>query len=112
MGSRRSRPGPANLAARLDWQQRAASIGAYRELAGYGHPAEPIGPEPVTAAPDIRAAWHEALAALGPAGGPGVRGLSDYIKVGRRRLITRRNLEEFLDIAPEPVTYPAGRAGS
>jgi hypothetical protein len=35
-----------------------------------------------------------------------------YIKVGRRRLITRRHLEQFLEIGPEPVTYPAGRAGN
>ena len=34
-----------------------------------------------------------------------------YIKVGRRRLITRRHLEEFLYIGPEPVTYPAGARG-
>jgi hypothetical protein len=70
-------PVPEYPVARLDWQQRASSIGAYRELSGYDHPAEPIGPEPVTAAPDIRAAWHEALAALGPIDGPDVRGMSD-----------------------------------
>ena len=29
------------------------------------------------ATPDIRAAWHEALAALGPADGPDVRGMPD-----------------------------------
>ena len=29
------------------------------------------------AAPDLRAAWHEALAALGPADGPDVRGMPD-----------------------------------
>ena len=68
---------PADPLDRLDWQQRAASIGAYRELSGYAHPADPIGPEPVAAAPDIRAAWHEALAALGPANGPEVRGMPD-----------------------------------
>ena len=62
---------------RLDWQQRAASIGAWRELSGYHHPAEPIGPEPAAAAPDLRAAWHEAFAALGPADGPDVRGMPD-----------------------------------
>ncbi len=39
-------PVPADPAARLDWQQQAASIGAYRELSGYTHPADPIGPEP------------------------------------------------------------------
>ena len=26
----------------------------------------------------------------------------DYIKIGRRRLITRQHLEEFLQIAPKP----------
>ena len=62
---------------RLDWQQRAASIGAFRELSGYGDPPDPIGPEPVAAAPDLRAAWHEAFAALRPAGGPDVRGMPD-----------------------------------
>ena len=62
---------------RLDWQQRASAIGAWRELSGHSDPADPIGPEPVAAAPDLRAAWHEALAALGPADGPDVRGMLD-----------------------------------
>ena len=70
-------PVPDDPLDRLDWQQRASSIGAYRELSGYDHPADPIGPEPVAAAPDLRAAWHEALAALGPADGPDVRGMPD-----------------------------------
>lgn len=70
-------PVPDDPAARLEWQQRAASVGAYRELSGYSQPADPIGPEPVTGSPDLRAAWHEALAALGPAGGPDVRALPD-----------------------------------
>ena len=63
-------PVPDHPVDRLEWQQRAASIGAYRELSGYAHPADPIGQEPATAAPDLRAAWHEALAALGPVDGP------------------------------------------
>ena len=70
-------PVPGHPLDRLDWQQRASSIGAWRELSGYGHPADPIGPEPAAAAPDLRAAWHEALAALGPADGPDVRGMPD-----------------------------------
>jgi hypothetical protein len=70
-------PVPADPLDRLDWQRRASSIGAYRELSGYDHPAEPIGPEPVASAPDMRAAWHEAFAALGPVDGPDVRGLPD-----------------------------------
>ena len=70
-------PVPGHPLDRLDWQQRASSIGAWRELSGYGDPADPIGPEPAAAAPDLRAAWHEALAALGPADGPDVRGMPD-----------------------------------
>ena len=70
-------PVPAHPLDRLGWQERGASIGAWRELSGYDHPADPIGPEPVAAAPDARAAWHEALAALGPLDGPDARGLPD-----------------------------------
>ncbi len=62
-------PVPADPATVLEWQRRAASIGAYRELSGHHHPDDPIGPEPATSAPDLRAAWHDALAALGPACG-------------------------------------------
>jgi hypothetical protein len=62
---------------RLDWQRKAASIGAWRELSGHDHPADSIGPEPVAAAPDLRAAWHEAFAALGPIDGPDVRDMPD-----------------------------------
>jgi hypothetical protein len=68
---------PGDQPGRLQWQRRAASIGAYRELSCYRHPADPIGPEPVTGTPDLRAAWHEALAALGPVNGPAVRGMPD-----------------------------------
>ena len=68
-------PVPEHPVDRLAWQKRAASIGGWRELSGYSDPADPIGPEPATAAPDVRAAWHEALAALGPADGPDVRGM-------------------------------------
>ena len=70
-------PVPGHPLDRLEWQKRAAAIGAWRELSGYDHPADPIGPEPVAAAPDARAAWHQALAALGPADGPDVRGMPD-----------------------------------
>jgi hypothetical protein len=70
-------PVPKHQAARLDWQRRAADIAAWRELSGYHHPADSIGPEPAAAAPDLRAAWHEALAALGPVDGPDVRGMPD-----------------------------------
>jgi hypothetical protein len=70
-------PVPADPPASRDWQRRAAAIGAYRELYGWDHPGDPIGPEPAVADPDKRAAWHQALAALGPADGPDVRGMPD-----------------------------------
>ena len=68
---------PDDPVTRLEWQHRAASIGAYRELSGHDNPHDPLGPEPAAGAPDLRAAWHGALAALGPADGPDVRGLPD-----------------------------------
>jgi hypothetical protein len=70
-------PVPEDPRDRADWQRRAASIGAWRELSGHHDPADPIGTEPAAAAPDLRAAWHEALAALAPADGPDVRGMPD-----------------------------------
>ena len=70
-------PVPADPAARRDWEQKAASIAAYREMYGYDHPDDPIGPEPARETPDQRAAWHEAFAALGPADGPDVRAMPD-----------------------------------
>jgi hypothetical protein len=84
-------PVPGNPATRLDWQQRAASIGAYRELSGYDHPADPIGPEPSASTPDLRAAWHEAFAALGPADGPDVRGMPGGDTAAPARHLSHRN---------------------
>jgi hypothetical protein len=68
---------PADPADRQDWARKAASIAAYREMYGYDHPGDPIGPEPSHQAPDQRAAWHQAFAALGPASQPDVRAMPD-----------------------------------
>ena len=70
-------PVPDDPLDRLEWQHRAASIGAYRELYAYDHPTEPIGPEPSGDSPEKRAAWHSAFAALGPAEGIDLRSLPD-----------------------------------
>ena len=70
-------PVPADPDTRRQWQTKASSIGAYRETFGYDHPEDPIGPEPTGDAPDQRAAWHEAFAALGPVDGPDVRAMHD-----------------------------------
>ena len=40
------------------------------------------------------------------------RGNLTYLKVGRRRLITRQHLEQFLHLAPGPAVHQAGRARS
>ena len=42
-------PVPEDPLDRLDWQKRAASVGAWRELSGHHDPGDPIGPEPVAA---------------------------------------------------------------
>ena len=65
----------------IPWTGWSGSSGPPRSAPGGNYPAtptptDPIGPEPA-AAPDLRAAWHEALAALGPVDGPDVRGLPD-----------------------------------
>jgi hypothetical protein len=77
-------PVPADPLPRLDWQRRAASIGAYRELSGYNHPADPIGPEPATSNPELRAAWYQALAALGLTDGQDLRGMAGGLLIHLR----------------------------
>jgi hypothetical protein len=70
-------PIPHDPDARGTWERKAAAISAYREMYGYQHPTDPIGPEPAHDSPDQRASWHEAFQALGPADGPDVRGMPD-----------------------------------
>jgi hypothetical protein len=70
-------PVPADSAVRRQWEDKVASIAAYREIYGYDHPDDPIGPEPARQTPDQRAAWHQAFAALGPTGQPDFRALPD-----------------------------------
>jgi hypothetical protein len=65
------------MATRQDWERKASWIAAYRETYGYDHPGDPVGPEPTLDAPDQRAAWHQALTALGPVSSPGVRAMPD-----------------------------------
>jgi hypothetical protein len=47
-------PVPADPATRRDWEHNASAIAAYREMYGYGHPDDAIGPEPSREAPGIR----------------------------------------------------------
>jgi hypothetical protein len=68
---------PDDLAARLRWQDKAAAIGAYRELSGHDGRGDPIGPKPATGSPDLRAAWYEARAALTLDESGDIRNLTD-----------------------------------
>ena len=70
-------PVPTDPAARQRWERKASAIGAYREMYGYCHPGDPIGPEPSHHSPDQRAAWQDAFLALGPPDGPDVRSMPD-----------------------------------
>src|SRR5262249_40938678 len=66
-------PVPEDPIARLDWQQRASRIATYRELFGVGDDREVIGKEPTENAPEMRAAWHDAFAAISRTDGVDVR---------------------------------------
>ena len=55
-------PVPEDPVDRLDWQQRASAIGAYRESYGIDSDTETIGPEP-TNSPEARQAWLAAYSA-------------------------------------------------
>jgi hypothetical protein len=70
-------PVPDDPAARQDWERKASSIAAYREMYGYDHPDDPIGPEPTRDTPDQRAAWHQAFLSLSQASAPDVRAMPD-----------------------------------
>jgi conjugative relaxase-like TrwC/TraI family protein len=57
-------PVPDHPVDRLDWQQRASKIAAYRELYGAGSQDDPLGPEPPATSPEQRAAWYAGFAAM------------------------------------------------
>ena len=70
-------PVPDDRPAGQEWERRASSIAVYREMYGYDHPDDPIGPEPTRDTPDQRAAWHEAFLAVSQASASDVRAMRD-----------------------------------
>jgi hypothetical protein len=50
---------------RVGWEHKAGQVAAYREMWGWTHPAEPIGPRPGQHSPEARASWQAAAEALG-----------------------------------------------
>jgi hypothetical protein len=70
-------PVPEDPIERLGWQDRASKIATYRELYGIGDEREVIGPEPTGNTPEMRAAWHDAFAAITRTDSVDVRHLPD-----------------------------------
>ena len=68
---------PPDPRQRAEWERRASRVAAYREMYGYDHPTDPIGPEPSCDSPEKRAAWHAGMQALGAVNGPDIRGVPD-----------------------------------
>jgi AAA domain len=76
---------PADRHQRAGWEARAEQLGAYREMFGWDHPGEAIGPEPAATFPEARAEWHAAFAVMARVEGIDVRGLSNGQLFARRR---------------------------
>jgi AAA domain len=55
LGDHGPRPAARRSGARREWEHKAAAIAAYREMFGYEHPDDPIGPEPCQEVPAQRA---------------------------------------------------------
>jgi hypothetical protein len=68
---------PPDPAGQAEWQQRAARIGAYRELYGHESQTDPIGPAPALTSPEAWADWHTALRAINKISGIDLRDLPD-----------------------------------
>lgn len=58
-------PVPDDTVARLEWEDRAATIAAYREATGHDDPEAAIGSAPGLHVTEARAAWLAARSALG-----------------------------------------------
>ena len=89
---------PDAAVARAEWERRAGRLGAYREMFGYEHPGDAIGPEPASTSPEARAEWHSAFAVLAHVEGIDVRSLTDG-----QLLIRRRAYEAETAWAPKHV---------
>jgi hypothetical protein len=68
---------PAEEDARAGWERAAGKAAAYREITGWDHEGDAIGPRPGTANPEARAAWDEAVAVMPKVDGVDLRGLTD-----------------------------------
>jgi hypothetical protein len=89
---------PADPRQRAEWEAKAGRLGAYREMFGWDHPGEAIGPEPAATFPEARAQWHAAFAVMARVEGIDVRHLADG-----QLLVRRRAYEAETSWAPKHV---------
>jgi hypothetical protein len=117
---------PADRHQRAGWEARAGQLGAYREMFGWDHPGEAIGPEPAPTFPEARAEWHAAFAVMARVEGIDLRGLNDGQLFARRRtyeaetswapkhvaeeLRAARKQEQFSKVEATRHTYEAAAA--
>jgi conjugative relaxase-like TrwC/TraI family protein len=80
---------PDDPAQRQDWLDRAAAVEAFREMADWRSPGDPIGRAPDVTDPVQRAAWHTALMALAKTDGIDLSGLSREQLQARRAQYAR-----------------------
>jgi len=113
-------------AKRAQWERRAGQLGAYREITGWDHPGEAIGPEPSRGNPETWAEWHAAFAVMARVEGIDVRHLSEGQLFARRRayeaetswapkhvaeeLRAARKQEQFSKVEATRHTYEAASA--
>jgi AAA domain/TrwC relaxase len=58
-------PVPEHPLDRAAWEHKAGQVAAYREMWGWTHPSEPIGPRPGPHSPEACGSWQAAAEALG-----------------------------------------------
>ena len=91
---------PADPVARQEWVDRASRIAAWRELASYKDPVQPVGPAPKMGAVELRAAWRGAADAAGLSkDDQGIRETPEMLLVAQAREAVRVKALEPADVA-------------
>jgi hypothetical protein len=117
---------PGQPEARTEWERKAGQLGAYREITGWDHSGEAVGPEPPRGNPEAWAEWHTAFAEMARVEGIDVRHLSEGQLLTRRRayeaetswapnhvgeeLRAARRQEQFSRVEATRHSYEAGTA--
>ena len=93
---------PADPVARQEWADRASRIAAWRELASYKDPVQPVGPAPKMGAVELRAAWRGAADAAGLSKeDQGIRETSEMLLAAQAREAIRVKAFQPADVAQD-----------